>query len=289
MRLSNALNEFLTAKEGRGRSPSTLEKYLQNISSFAIYTGNPDVENITYKEINNYLVYKRRSGAAPGSLHTYYRSLKTFFKWCARHYKINSPIDAVDTPSLPKRLPDFFTLDEIKKLIKAIELTRNQEKNRAILYTFLGTGMRAGELVNLKTYDIDMVERTMRVFGKDQEERLIPIEHDLCEVIKDYWRIIETHEYAFLGRGKNPLTVSGVRSLIKRLGNLAGLKRERIYTHLLRHTYAHNWLANGGDVETLRKVLGHSHINTTQIYTNTVLTDVRRVHKNVSPLGNILY
>lgn len=288
VKLSQALKSFICAKEAANRAERTIEKYTYILSDFIDQTGDLELPEVDEEAIERYMSHKHRNGSRPASLETYYLALKAFWKWCERKYGIVNPMRFLEKPHVPRRLPKFLRDHEVAALFEALERTRNSLRNRAILMTFLGTGIRLGELINLEKSKVDFNSREVWVFGKDQEERAIPIEPEVAEAITAYWNTrSDTTNWAFLSTTGKRYTASGLRALIERLGEFSGIT-VHVHPHLLRHTFAHNWLARGGDMDTLRMILGHSNLVMTQRYANTVIEDVKRVHARVAPIGRFV-
>lgn len=283
--ISYALNEFLDAKEGANRAQATLEKYQLAVSKIQDQTGDVAIGEIKPRDLRIIMATMRRDGLAPSTMLTYYTAIKSFVTWCCREYGIRrNPMLNVERPNVPSRLPPYLTTEEVQGLFQAAKQSRNRRKNVAVLTVMLDTGIRAGELCGLRIDQVDLVRREMRVFGKDQSERLVPFGEKSIIALIDYWSgrndIIPT---AFHGLG-GPLTTAGLRSIIRRLGNVAGVD---VYPHLLRHTFAHRWVTGGGDLESLRRILGHSSLTMTQRYAGLSIDHIKAKHKSVDPLRDL--
>ncbi len=288
MRLCEALSALLKSKTTLGRSPRTIERYYETVLAFASQINNPHIEDLSEEHILKYLEYKRKNGAKPGSIVTYYNTLSAFFNWCNTKYRIESPMKGMESPSQKKRLPDFLKDHEVKAMLAASKTLDQGEKSYAVLTLLLGSGIRAGELVSLPREKVDLSELHIRVLGKDQEERCVPLEPLVVQAIVNYWEADHIHgTWAFPGIGTDQFTTSGLRQLVKRCGRQAQVKRN-VGPQLFRHTFGHNWMRNGGDLVTLKTVMGHSRISTTMRYVNTTPEDVREVQARISPVGRLL-
>ena len=279
--LTEALKEFLEAKEAGNRAPKTLEKYRRTVTRLIESLGDMTIDTITPQKVRTYLAEVRKSGARPDTLLTYYTTLKTFLGWCEREYHASNGIMAnVERPKVPRRLPPYLTMTEVAALLAAARRARVAAKAIVIVRLLIETGIRAGELCNMQRNDIDLERLEIRVLGKDKEERIIPIGSRTADAIKRYWAgRIDSIPTAVHGYG-GPMTICGLRSLIRRLAKSAGITR-RIYPHLLRHTFAHLWIVGGGDTESLRRILGHSNLSTTQIYAGLDIEDIREKHSKI--------
>jgi len=174
MLLEQAIKEFIVAKQAAGRSPRTIAKYRDTLLALAQHTDG-NLESVTAGDIRHYLAERRGAGCKPASLHTYYRTFATFCRWCVLEYGISNPMERVERPQVPKRLPPYLSDEAINKLLDAASQSRCPQRDRALVLMLVDTGVRAGELTGPKMRDIDLRKGEIRVFGKDQEERLVPI------------------------------------------------------------------------------------------------------------------
>jgi site-specific recombinase XerD len=283
--ITAALRDFLEAKEGANRAPATLEKYELAVSKVLDQTGDVAIGEIKPRDLRSIMATMRRDGLAPSTMLTYYTAIKSFMTWCCREYGVRrNPMANVERPNVPRRLPSYLTTDEVQALFQAAKQSRNARKNRAVLTVMLDTGVRSGELCGLRIDCVDLVTREMRVFGKDQDERLVPFGERTVLALVDYWSgRNDTIPTAFHGL-RGPLTTDGLRSIMRRLGAVAGVT---VSPHLLRHTFAHRWVTGGGDLESLRRILGHSSLAMTQRYAGLSIEHIKDKHKGVNPLRDI--
>ena len=199
-------------------------------------------------------------------------------------------MNRVERIKVPRKLPPYLSDETINKLIVAADHSRSPLRDRAIVLTLMDTGIRAGELVGLKMRDLDLEGGVIKVFGKDQEERVVPINLQACKALTLYLSERSRHDDAPVFTSQqtgDALTTSGLLSILRRLARRAGVE-ERVYTHLFRHTFAHRWVTGGGDLESLRQTLGHSRLDTTQIYAGLRVEDIKQIHRKVSPADRLL-
>jgi site-specific recombinase XerD len=290
--LARAREDFLEAKTAANRSNKTIEKYQLILRRLANITGNCPIDEIEARNVRKLLADLRRLDRSPSTLLTYYTSLKTFFTWCEREYNDldHNIMHNVERPSIPKRLPPYLKSVEVQKLLEATkwDQARRTEKQQAILLLLLDTGIRSGELCALNKNDVNLERMEIRVLGKDQEERMLPISEAAKEALLTYWKMrSDSSLAAFNGRGGR-MTTDGVRSLIRRLAERSGILSERrVYPHLMRHTFAHRWLTGNGDLESLRRLLGHSKLTTTQRYAGLAIEHLKHKHQKVQPLRDL--
>ena len=290
--LMSAIEHFLQAKEAAYRSDATIAKYRDFLTRFSSFVGAEKcIEEVRAEEIRHFLADKRRQGLAPSSLDTYFRTLHTFWKWAEQEYSLlHNPMQGIERPRIPKKLPPYLSDDEIYRLLAAAGNSRNPERDRAILLLLLDTGIRAGELVRLRIQDVDLANGMITVFGKDKEERRIPISRTTTKALRAYIgeRIESPDAPVFLSsKTGKAFTVGGLRDLVRRLGEAAGLQR-RIYPHLFRHTFAYRWIKMGGNLEKLRQILGHSRLDTTSIYAVARLEDIVEEHHRLRPADKLV-
>ncbi len=290
--LTCAIEQFLRAKEAAFRSKATIAKYEDMLKRFAQYVGEEKpLEVINTQVIRNFLASKRREGLTASSIDTYFRTLHTFWKWATKEYALSdNPMQGVDRPHVPKRLPPYLTDKECQQMLQAAKKSRNPERDWAILLTLFDTGIRAGELVGLRVKDVNFEMGTITVYGKDTEERCIPIGKVTVTALKAYLkdRIHNLESPVFIStRTNEALTVCGLREIIRRIAKAAGLQR-RVYPHLFRHTFAYRWIRMGGNVEKLRYILGHSRLDTTHIYAMARPEDILEEHRRLNPVGDLV-
>ena len=242
------------------------------------------IRTITLTDIYGYLTYLSRDRAQqPNSDRTTYglsaatrarkiATLRSFFNYLTQkvHLLESNPIKDLDSPKLMKTLPRYLTLDESIQLLESID-GENAERDFCIITLFLNCGMRISELVGLNLSDIR--GDRIRVLGKGNKERIIYLNAACQSAIED-WLEVRSHSGAadpyalFISRKHTRLTKDGVHYMLKQRFTAAGLDSSKYSAHKLRHTAATLMLQNGVDVRTLQEVLGHEHLNTTQIYTH---------------------
>ena len=213
-------------------------------------------------------------------------SIRSFYKYLVNKAKVltENPIQELDAPRQRQTLPRFLTLDECIQLLDSID-GANSERDFCIITLFLNCGLRISELVGLNVRD-----DRMRVLGKGNKERFVFL-NTACRSALDDWLAVRTQSAAvdpyalFISRRRTRVTKDGVHYMIKKRLAEAGLDRDKYSAHKLRHTAATLMLKNGVDVRTLQEILGHEHLNTTQIYTH-VDSEAMRQAAQLNPLGD---
>jgi integrase/recombinase XerD len=229
---------------------------------------------------------RRLSGT---SINTYARSVKTFFHWLNTEGIItNNPLTAVPAPRKPKTLPKVYS----EKDLKAVwSIASSNIRDEAVFCLFLDSGIRRAELGGLKIGNIDLQIGFIKVFGKGNKERFSYLSSDGVKIIdlyiKEFRQGAAMDDFLFVKKDGQPLNAGGIRSLLLRLGKEAGLN-ETLSAHKLRHTFATTSLKYGGNLEYIRKILGHTNIKTTsEAYLNVQDSDVSTAHQRFSPLSNL--
>ena len=216
-------------------------------------------------------------------------SIRSFYKYLVNKAKVltENTIQELDAPRQRQTLPRFLTLDECIQLLDSIN-GANSERDFCIITLFLNCGLRISELVGLNLSDVR--DDRMRVLGKGNKERFVFL-NTACRSALDDWLAVRTQSAAvdpyalFISRRRTRVTKDGVHYMIKKRLAEAGLDRDKYSAHKLRHTAATLMLKNGVDVRTLQEILGHEHLNTTQIYTH-VDSEAMRQAAQLNPLGD---
>lgn len=218
--------------------------------------------------------------------------LKSFFAWLIfEKYRDDNPLELIETPRTGRKLPDTLSVDEIDALIAAIDLSRPEgERNRAMLETLYGCGLRVSELVGLKISDLFFEEGFIKITGKGNKQRFVPIAPVTMKYINLYKdRVRPFHKIQrgfedtlFLNRHGRQLTRAMVFTILRNLAAEIGL-RKTISPHTLRHSFATHLLENGADLRSIQQMLGHESITTTEIYVHLDRRHLTRVVNEFHP------
>jgi site-specific recombinase XerD len=223
------------------------------------------------------------------SINTYTRAVKAFFSWAASEGIIaNNPLAEVPAYRKPKTLPKIYTEDELRAIFRVIE---NDLRNQAFIYTFLDSGIRLGELNKLDMNDIDLAAGIIKVHGKGGKDRYSYLPPTTLAIInryvKRYRNAATKNEPLFTTKDGRAISLAGIQSLLARIGQKAGIK-ERLAPHKLRHTMATYSLKYGGNLDYVRRILGHSSDQTTSdSYLNPRSEDIQAAHRKFSPVENL--
>ncbi len=203
--------------------------------------------------------------------------IKGFFNYLIfEDYRSTNPLELIESPKIGRKLPDTLSLEEIDQLIKSIDLSTPQgERNRAIIETLYGCGLRVSELIDLRISDLFFDEGFIKVTGKGNKQRFVPIGGATIKYIEIYRNQIRIHQEIqpefkdtlFLNRRGASLTRAMIFHVVKQLKEKAGI-RKKISPHTFRHSFATHLLENGADLRAIQQMLGHESITTTEIYTH---------------------
>ena len=261
----------------RGYSPHTLEAYERDIGDFI--RGHDKLYRPSRREITRYLADLRSvQKLSPTSILRKISSLKGFYQWLAdREMMTDNPFALLDLPRRNKTLPQTLSVAEISRLLKDPQLSVDDKIIVELLYA---CGLRVSELVNLTLGQVDLNNQYLRVVGKGNKERLIPLGEVSTGLLSRYLSGCRmTPETPLLGvHGKTPPTRRQVWGRVRALGETLGKK---ISPHTFRHSFATHLLENGADLRIVQELLGHSDISTTQIYTQVSKRHIRNIHRQV--------
>ena len=262
----------------RGLAKNTVDSYVLDIQKLQIYLERSNnkvspaaIDSLTIQEF----VYETSKSINERSQARLISGFKSFFMYLIfENYRTDNPLALLESPRLGRKLPDTLAVDEIDRLIAAIDLaTAEGERNRAMLETLYGCGLRVSELVALKISDLFFAEGFIKVTGKGNKQRFVPVGHYTQNIINGYKNhqrnlvpIQRTFEDTlFLNRRGRHLTRAMVFTIIKDLSKKIDLQK-KISPHTFRHSFATHLLENGADLRSIQLMLGHESITTTEIY-----------------------
>jgi integrase/recombinase XerD len=262
----------------RGLSKNTIENYSFDIERLCLFLKENGIEvsPIEIKEETiQHFIYSISNQVNARSQARMISGLKSFFGYLIfEDYRNDNPLELIETPRTGRKLPDTLAIEEIDSLISAIDLTTNEgERNRAMLETLYGCGLRVSELVTLKISDLFFEEGFIKVTGKGNKERFVPIGNLAQKYIGIYKETMRIHlnvkkehgDTLFLNRRGSQLTRAMIFTIIKDLAVKTELNK-KISPHTFRHSFATHLLENGADLRSIQLMLGHESITTTEIY-----------------------
>jgi len=285
------LLEFRLSNLARGLSDRTIQYYDANLSIFFNSTGLESIDQITPTTIRSFLASKRDE-VSPSTRHIYYRVLKRFFNFLKEEgYLNNSPMDRIKPPKLPKLEPRYLSREEIKRFFSAINTKDGVGLRNYCFFLFLlDSGARLSEALNLKLSNLDLEHGRAFVKGKGAKERYIFFGHRCSRFLAKY---IFHHrpnpiadDFVFLSSSGRQIHPNNALKSCKRIAKKAGLRNT--YPHCFRHTFATQFLENGGNLLVLQKLLGHSSLQMVNLYTHLTKDGLEKEYKKASPVDMIL-
>lgn len=283
---------YLSAE--RSFSTHSVQAYLRDIGGLASFMEerfpNLTPQKTELKHLQEYIKQINEFGLSASTQARILSGIRAFYKFLLIEKETNNdPTLLLDWPRMARKLPDVLNEKEIEDMLNAIDRsTDDGERNRAILETLYGCGLRVSELVNLKISEIHKEDEYLIITGKGNKQRLVPINGMALKHIDIYMKNVRTHikikkdkeDFLFLNRRGSPLSRVMIFYIIKDLTEKAGIKKT-ISPHTFRHSFATHLLENGADLRSVQDMLGHESITTTEIYTHisrTMLKDVIEKH-----------
>jgi integrase/recombinase XerD len=280
----------------RSLSGNSIEAYLSDIEKLTAYLqSQDDLKNpseIKLADLQKFVQWVAELGMTPTSQARIISGIRTFYKYCL--LEDISPVDPttlLEAPKLKRALPDVLSFDEIENIISQIDVSTSEgTRNKAILETMYSCGLRVSEVVNLKLSQLYLDVGFIRVFGKGNKERLVPIGDSAVKYINIYRSTVRVHQpiqpgeedIVFLNRRGKRLTRVMIFLIIKDLVRKAGIKKN-ISPHTFRHSFATHLVEGGADLRAVQEMLGHESITTTEIYTHLDREFLRKTLERFHP------
>lgn len=279
----------------RGLSDNSIENYRYDIVKLINYLEEHEIQisplKISEEKIQEF-IYEVSKSMSARSQSRIISGLRSFFDYLVfEDYRKDNPLELVESPKIGRKLPDTLSTEEIDRLIESIDLSHPQgERNRCILETLYSCGLRVSELITLKLSDLYFDEGFIRVVGKGDKQRLVPISPLTVKYINLYIDQIRVHlpiqkgfeDTLFLNRRGKQLTRAMIFTIVKQTAVKAGVKK-KISPHTFRHSFATHLLENGADLRSIQQMLGHESIITTEIYMHLDRTHLKEVLEKFHP------
>ena len=296
MNWQNAITAYqMYLKIERGLSKNTIDSYTKDLEKLCLFLkeNNISISPIAIDpDIIKQFIYEVAKNLNPRSQARIISGLRSFFDYLVFEGSRNTnPTDLLETPKIGLKLPDTLNQDEIDKLISAIDLSHPQgERNRTILETIYSCGLRVSEAITLKNSDLFFEEGFIRVLGKGNKERYVPIHKNAQRYITMYQKVIRSHilpqkgfeDTLFLNRRGKGLSRQMIFMILKDLAIKTDVKK-KISPHTLRHSFATHLLQNGADLRAIQQMLGHESITTTEVYVHVDKTYLKEVVETFHP------
>jgi len=300
MNWEEAISSFkLYLKLEKQLSGNSIEAYVSDVKKLRDYVAHYQTK-ITPARVDEDLlkefIYQVSSYISTHTQARLLSGLRMFFKFLILEQEIEkNPVALIESPKLKRKLPDVLSLDEIDRMISAIDLSSPEgERNRAIIETIYGCGLRVSELVNLRISDLYFDEGFIKVTGKGDKQRLVPVNDYTKKYIEIYLNHVRKHQKVhkdfsdilFLNRRGKQLTRVMIFHIIKDLAKKAGIPKN-ISPHSLRHSFATHLLENGADLRSIQLLLGHESITTTEIYLHLDRQKLHETLEKYHPRGQV--
>ncbi len=311
--LNNLLETYQIQARTEGKSLNTIRIYTTALSILQRFLErkrySTDVTGIGPEEIRGFIGYlqntkafmehpftgPQQKGLTGHTVNCYLRAIRAFWGWLlAEEFIEDNPFDRIKVPKAPKKVIVPFSEEQLRALLGVID-TKSPIgiRDSTIIQTLLDTGMRVTELTGLEMENVNLVQRCLKVHGKGNKERMVPIgvtvQKALARYINKYrpQPMYPLSNNLFLTRDGMPLTPNRIQSIVETYANRAGIKGVRASPHTFRHTFAVSYLRNGGDVFTLQRILGHETLDMVRNYVTLAQTDLQEAHLRCSPVDNL--
>ena len=291
--VKDIIDEFLVEKRADGRSPKTLESYVGSLQKFL---GSFD-SDMKIGEIDRQLIYHYKGKLVSveelsiASINHYLRDLRTFINWCMERRYIEENIK-IEMVKGQEEVIEVYTEEELQLLLAKPRPLESfaMWRDWAVINWILGTGNREGTLVNVKIGDVHLGRKEIVIRAqKNKKANIIPLSTKLASVLKTYMKkcLVEMgdEDYLFCNQYGEYLTPKALQQSIRKYNQKRGVESTSV--HALRHTFAKNWVVNGGDVFRLQKLLGHSTLEMTRHYVNLFSADLKKDYEDFSPLDTL--
>lgn len=296
MNWKQALADYrMYLKIERGLSENSIQNYNLDVLALQHFLKNEKIEespeNCSLDTVQKF-IYETAKILSPHTQARRLSGLRSFFDYLIfESYRTNNPTDLIEAPKLGRKLPDVLSLDEIELMLNQIDLGHPQgHRNRAIVETLYGSGIRVSELTNLSLSNLFFEEDMIRVSGKGNKQRIVPMGSVTKKYLKLYIKTSRIHlkinpkdqDVVFLNRRGNQLTRQMIFTLIKQLAVKANVQKQ-VGPHTFRHSFATHLLENGADLRIIQILMGHESITTTEVYTHLDTQHLRSVVERFHP------
>lgn len=286
--LKNKFIKYLSAE--KRFSEHTITSYSTDLDQFSKFLSEEyqifdEVSEISFQIVRSWIAYMLEKGVSPRSVNRKISTLKTYFKFLIRENAITeSPMLKVVAPKSKKRLPVFIEENQIENLLNQIEFNDGfiGERDKLIIELFYVTGIRLSELVNIKISDIDFNNNLIKVLGKRNKERLIPLSISILSELDFFIKKYDLNQSLFTNLGGTKVYNKLVYRVVKKyISKISSVSKKS--PHILRHTFATHMLNNGADINAIKELLGHANLSATQVYTHNTIGKLKSIYKQAHP------
>ena len=274
-------------------SVHTTVSYKNDLNQFNLYLSESysgiEFQKVEMIHVRSYMVHLLESKLAKSTVARKVSSIKSLYKFMKKEQLISSsPIQLLETPKLDSRLPVFLKEEEVVNLFEEFKFedSFSGKRDKMILYLFYQTGIRLSELIGLK--DVDVRNGELKVLGKRNKERIIPLSFNIQPLIDQYLNLKDElgfkKKYFFVTDNGNKLYEKFVYRKVNYYLSMVSSKQKKS-PHILRHTFATHMLNNGADLNSIKEILGHENLSATQVYTHNTFQKLKSIHKQSHPRG----
>ena len=284
-------NKFITYLSSEKRfSEHTIKSYTTDLKQFTSFLSSEfhiidEIHEISFQIIRTWIASLLEKGINPRSVNRKISTLKTYFKFLIREGElVENPITKVVAPKSKKRLPVFIEEDQIASLLNEVQFEEGfiGQRNKLIIELFYVTGIRLSELINIKISDFDFNNQSIKVLGKRNKERIIPLSSNVLNDLNLFIEANRQSKYLFTNLEGGKLYNKLVYRLVnKYIGEISSINKKS--PHILRHTFATHMLNNGADINAIKELLGHANLSATQVYTHNTIEKLKTVYKQAHP------
>lgn len=291
VRITDALDDFIAEQEYKGNRPATIYFYRSNLDRFMTGTGAVYLDELDEARVRGWLLSHRK--LSPNTIVTYDRALRVLTGWAWRRGFIpTNPLANLPKPRGKKMEVVTFTEEEIRAMVAEAKKRRHPKRDVALLTRLLDTGLRIGEAMSMQMSHINWQGGWLKVDGKTGE-RCVPFGYKTKSALRQYIDMerrssAPSEQAVFLARGSRPLEVGAATHHVIRIARAAGVQATKLGPHTFRHTFAVEFIRNGGDAFTLQRLLGHSTLEMTRRYVHLADSDLAVAHKRFGPADRIL-
>lgn len=284
-------NKFITYLSSEKRfSEHTIKSYTTDLKQFTSFLSSEfqiidEINEISFQIIRTWIASLLEKGINPRSVNRKISTLKTYFKFLIREGElVENPMMKVVAPKSKKRLPVFIEEDQIASLLNEVQFEKGfvGQRNKLIIELFYVTGIRLSELINIKISDVDFNNQSIKVLGKRNKERIIPLSSNVVNDLNIFIENNQKNKYLFTNLEGDKLYNKLVYRLVnKYIGEISSVNKKS--PHILRHTFATHMLNNGADINAIKELLGHANLSATQVYTHNTIEKLKTVYKQAHP------
>ncbi|MDD4519524.1 MAG: site-specific tyrosine recombinase XerD [Alphaproteobacteria bacterium] len=284
--------EAITAE--KGQSPLTIKAYSSDLKDFIAFLGGKKLNIVSQKEVQKYIQTIAKNNLSAKTQARRLSCLREFYRFLFSEGTVKeNPTLGIETPRLEKSLPKYLTEKEVISLITEAE--KKDFRLKVMLEILYASGIRVSELVCLPLTAVLNNQMTLEILGKGQKERIVPLNHHAKKAIEEWLIVRQMHlkpgresKWLFPSKSKlGHLTRDAFFKQLKKIALLANINPERVSPHVFRHSFASHLLAHDADLRSVQKMLGHSDISTTEIYTHVMEDRLKKIMKTKHPLSHL--